>query len=74
MAPAPVDRLLQALHVWEAEYDEMRGQLRISEIYLLWIATFRISRRLMADYQEQFRRGGSDGTRRAYTGKTRRLK
>ena len=73
MSGNELQQLETYLHDWESQYLEMRGQLSFSDIYLLWLSVFRLSRRLINDYNQLMRSGTITCTTSAYTGDTQRL-
>ena len=72
MSSSQVQRLSSALHDWESQYLEVHDQLTFSDVYMLWLGLFRLSRRLVSDYNALVR-GRKPRETAAYTGETQRL-
>ena len=65
---------LQAtLQDWEAQYQDVRQELQLHELYLLWLRLFRLSRQMIHDHNMLMRRGTLADNTIAYTGETKRL-
>jgi hypothetical protein len=69
----PAQQLTSALRDWESQYLEVQSQLSLTDLYVVWLCMFRLSRRLINDYKTHLRAGGWPPGSAAYTGDTQRL-
>jgi hypothetical protein len=69
----PTQRLTSALRDWESQYLEVRWHLNLTDLYVIWLCMFRLSRRLINDYKARLRAGDWPPSPAAYTGETERL-
>ena len=73
MSEMRVRQLSNYLQEWESQYLEVQPQLNLSDLYVLWLRLFRLSRRLIKDYNLLIRSGTIPPDPIAYTGETERL-
>jgi hypothetical protein len=66
-------QLTSALRDWESQYLEIQPHLSLTDLYVVWLCLFRLSRRLINDYKAHARAGGQPSGPAAYTGDTQRL-
>jgi hypothetical protein len=69
----PTQQLTSALRDWESQYLEVQPQLSLTDLYVVWLCLFRLSRQLTNDYKARLRTGGWSSQQVAYTGETERL-
>jgi hypothetical protein len=69
----PVQELTSALRDWESQYREVQPRLSLTDVYIIWLSMFRLSRRVINDYRALARAGGQPPGWTAYTGETQRL-
>ena len=69
----PTQQLTSALRDWESQYLEVQPQLSLTDLYVVWLCLFRLSRRLTNNYKARLRTGGWPPGPTAYTGETERL-
>jgi len=73
MEQAEIHALLQALDEWDARFTDCANHLEVTDIYTIWLRTFRLSRRIQHAYQAGQRERPSGKAHQAYTGDTQRL-
>jgi hypothetical protein len=73
MGENQAQQLRDSLEDWESHYLEVQQQLTLSDLYMLWLRRFRLSRRLIKDYNALIRSGRISHDTIAYTGETKRL-
>jgi hypothetical protein len=69
----PAQQLTNALRDWESQYLEDQPHLSLTDLYVVWLCLFRLSRRLVNDYKARLRAGDRPTSSAAYTGETQPL-